>query len=134
MATSIISSTRQYTDLDLNFVVHPIRKDINKNVGTVAVINSIKNLLLTAHFEKPFHPEIGSNMRKMLFEPMDAIVATNIQNEIEQTINNYEPRARIKTIVVTPNYDKNAFSVQMEFFVLNVTQPITISFFLSRVR
>jgi phage baseplate assembly protein W len=134
MATSIISSPRQYTDLDLNFVVHPIKKDINKNVGTVAVINSIKNLLLTSHFEKPFHPEIGSNMRKMLFEPMDAIVATNIRNEIEQTVNNYEPRARIKTIVVTPNYDENGFSVQMEFFVLNVTQPITISFFLSRVR
>jgi phage baseplate assembly protein W len=134
MATSIISSPRQYTDLDLNFVVHPIKKDINKNVGTAAVINSVKNLLLTAHYEKPFHPEIGSNMRKMLFEPMDAIVATNIQNEIEQTINNYEPRVKIRTIAVKPDFDNNGFLVQMDFFVLNVTQPITISFFLSRVR
>lgn len=134
MATTIISNPRDYTDLDLNFVVHPIRKDINKNSGAKAVINSIKNLLLTAHYEKPFHPEIGSNMRKMLFEPMDAIIASNIQNEIEQTINNYEPRAQIKNIVVLPDYDKNGFMVSMEFFILNRTEPITITFFLSRVR
>lgn len=134
MATSIISPSRDYSDLDLNFIVHPVKKDINKNVGVQAVINSVKNLLLTGHYEKPFHPEIGSNIRKMLFEPLDAIVATNLQREIEETLNNYEPRVRVTRIIVSPNYDKNGFNVYLEFNVLNRTEPITINFFLSRVR
>lgn len=134
MATSIISPSRDYSDLDLNFIIHPVKKDINKNVGVQAVINSVKNLLLTGHYEKPFHPEIGSNIRKMLFEPLDAIVATNLQREIEETLNNYESRVRVRKIIVSPNYDKNGFNVYLEFNVLNRTEPITINFFLSRVR
>lgn len=134
MATSIISPSRDYSDLDLNFVAHPVKKDVNKNTGVQAVINSVKNLLLTGHYEKPFHPEIGSNIRKMLFEPLDAIVATNLQREIEETLSNYEPRVRVRKIIVSPNYDKNGFNVYLEFNVLNRTEPITINFFLSRVR
>lgn len=134
MATSIISSPRDYSDLDLNFVVHPVRKDINKLTGVQAVISSVKNLLLTAHYEKPFHPEIGSNIRRMLFEPMDAIVATNLQKEIEQTLLNFEPRVRVTRIIVSPDYDNNGFKVDLEFNVLNRTEPVSIRFFLSRVR
>lgn len=134
MATTILSSPREFSDLDLNFTVHPIRKDINKHTGVRAVTNSIKNLLLTIYYERPFHPEIGSNIRKMLFEPLDAIVATDLQREIEQTINNFEPRAKVSRIVVFPDYDNNGFKVDLEFFVINKTEPVTISFFLSRVR
>lgn len=134
MATSVISPSREYSDLDLNFIIHPVRKDINKNVGVQAVINSVKNLLLTGHYERPFHPEIGSNVRKMLFEPMDAIIAVNLQKEIEETLNNYEPRIRIRQIIVTPNFDSNGFEVYLEFNILNRTEPITINFLLSRVR
>lgn len=134
MATSVISPSREYSDLDLNFIIHPVRKDINKNVGVQAVINSVKNLLLTGHYERPFHPEIGSNVRKMLFEPMDAIVAVDLQKEIEETLNNYEPRIRIRQIIVAPNFDRDAFEVYIEFNVLNRTEPITINFLLSRVR
>ena len=134
MATSIISSPRDYSDLDLNFVIHPVRKDINKLTGVQAVINSVKNLLLTAHYEKPFHPEIGSNIRRMLFEPMDAIVAANLQKEIEQTLLNFEPRVRVTRIIVSPDFDNNGFKVDLEFNVLNRTEPVSIRFFLSRVR
>jgi phage baseplate assembly protein W len=134
MATSVISPSREYSDLDLNFIIHPVRKDINKNVGVQSVINSVKNLLMTGHYERPFHPEIGSNVRKMLFEPMDAIVAVNLQKEIEETLNNYEPRIRIRQIIVAPNFDSNGFEVYLEFNILNRTEPITINFLLSRVR
>jgi phage baseplate assembly protein W len=134
MATSVISPSREYSDLDLNFIIHPVRKDINKNVGVQSVINSVKNLLLTGHYERPFHPEIGSNVRKMLFEPLDAIVAVDLQGEIEETLNNYEPRIRIRKIMVSPNFDRDAFEVYLEFNVLNRTEPITINFLLSRVR
>ena len=134
MANSILSTPREYVDLDLNFTVHPIRKDINKNRGVQAVTNSIKNLLLTIYYERPFHPEIGSNIRRMLFEPLDAIVAANLQREIEQTIINFEPRAKVSKVLVYPDYDNNGFKVDMTFYIVNRTDPITISFFLSRVR
>jgi phage baseplate assembly protein W len=134
MATSIISRTNEYSDLDLNFVIHPVRKDINKNVGVNAVLGSIKNLLLTGHYEKPFHPEIGSNIRRMLFEPLDPIIATNLQVEIEQTLTNYEPRVSVSAINVTADYDNNGFVVNLEFYVLNRTEAISLNFFLSRVR
>jgi phage baseplate assembly protein W len=134
MANSIISRTSEYSDLDLNFVIHPVRKDINKNVGVNAILGSIKNLLLTGHHEKPFHPEIGSNIRRMLFEPLDPIIATNLQAEIEQTLTNYEPRVSVSTINVTADYDNNGFIVHLEFYVLNRTEVISLNFFLSRVR
>ena len=134
MAIITTTKTKDYSDLDLNFIVHPVRKDINKNTGASAVIGSVKNLLLTGHYEKPFHPEIGSNIRKMLFEPMDAIVATNLENEIVQVLSNFEPRVKGSSIIVKPNYDKNGFTVDLQFFILNRTDPLTLKFFLSRVR
>ena len=126
MATVTTNIAREYSDLDLNFTIHPVKKDINRHVGDMAVINSIKNLVLTNHYERPFQPDIGSNIRRLLFENMDTITASSIEREIEQTISNYEPRARVSRI--------NGFKVEMEFFVINRTDPITINFFLERIR
>jgi phage baseplate assembly protein W len=100
----------------------------------MAVISSIKNLILTNHYERPFQPNIGSNVRRLLFENMDNITASSIENEIRQTVLNYEPRAKITKINAIADFDKNGFRVEMEFFVINRTDPITINFFLERIR
>ena len=134
MATVTTDIVREFKDLDLNFTIHPVKKDINRHVGDMAVINSIKNLVLTSHYERPFQPEIGSNIRRLLFENMDAITASSIEREIEQTISNYEPRARVSRINAIADFDRNGFKVEMEFFVINRTNPITINFFLERIR
>ena len=134
MATTKIESDRTFRDLDLNFTIHPVKKDINRHVGDMAVINSIKNLVLTNHYERPFQPDIGSNIRRLLFENMDTITASSIEREIEQTISNYEPRARVSRINAIADFDRNGFKVEMEFFVINRTDPITINFFLERIR
>jgi phage baseplate assembly protein W len=139
MATVTTDTVRDFRDLDLSFIVHPVKKDINKHVGVKAVINSIKNLVLTNHYEKPFQPEIGSNVRKLLFENLDSVTAIVIQREIYQVIKNYEPRAISDNqddiqVIVKPDYDRNAFSVEIFFKVINQTQPITITFFLERIR
>ena len=131
LTTNIISA---YSDLDLNFTIHPVKKDINRYTNEAAVVNSIKNLILTNHYERPFQPDIGSNVRRLLFENMDSITATTLEKEIEQTIRNYEPRANISKIAVSPDYDNNGFNVYMEFYVINRTTPITINFFLERIR
>ena len=134
MATVTTDIVRDFKDLDLNFNIHPVRKDISKSIGPMAVVNSIKNLILTNHYERPFQPDIGSNVRRLLFENLDNITASTIKDEIERTIVNYEPRATVKTIHVTADYDKNGFKVYLEFFIVNQTAPIIINFLLERIR
>lgn len=134
MATVTIQSDRTFRDLDLNFQIHPIRKDINVHKNEFAIINSIKNLVLTNHYEKPFQPEIGSNIRRLLFENVDALMAAQIQREIEETINNFEPRAQVTRVTAVASPDENRYNVELEFFVINNSNPITINFFLERIR
>jgi phage baseplate assembly protein W len=134
MATITTNIVTAYSDLDLNFTIHPVKKDINRYTNETAVVNSIKNLILTNHYERPFQPDVGSNVRRLLFENMDTITATTLKKEIEQTIKNYEPRANISNIAVSPDYENNGFKVYMEFYVVNRTTPITINFFLERIR
>jgi len=134
MATVTTDIVRDFKDLDLNFNIHPVRKDISKSIGPMAVVNSIKNLILTNHYERPFQPDIGSNVRRLLFENLDSITATTIRDEIERTIVNYEPRATVGTVIVTADYENNGFKVYLEFYIVNQTAPITINFLLERIR
>lgn len=134
MATVNIDTNRTFKDLDLNFNIHPVKKDINTHSNEYAIINSIKNLVLTNHYERPFQPNIGSNIRQLLFDNLDAVTAASIQREIEETINNFEPRAGISNVNVVAAPDENGYKVELEFFVLNNTSPVTINFFLERIR
>jgi phage baseplate assembly protein W len=134
MATITIPTARTFRDLDLNFNIHPVKKDINTFNNEYAVINSIKNLVLTNHYERPFQPELGSNIRRLLFENIDSVVASVIENEITEVINNFEPRAQVSKVTAVPSPDENRYNVELEFFVINSANPVTISFFLERIR
>jgi phage baseplate assembly protein W len=134
MATVTTNIVREYKDLDLNFTIHPVKKDINKLTAERAVVNSIKNLVSTNHYEKPFNPSFGSNLRRLLFENTDKFTASLIEREITEVIRNYEPRATVSSVIVSPRVDENGFNVQLEFFVVNRTDPLTITFFLERIR
>lgn len=134
MATTQIDSARSFKDLDLNFTAHPVRKDINKFSNEYAVINAVKNLILTNHYERPFRPELGSNIRRMLFENVDTIMAAQIEREIEETIVNFEPRVRVSKVMAIPAPDENRYNIELQFFVINSPEPVTIKFFLERIR
>jgi phage baseplate assembly protein W len=134
MATVDINSTRSFKDLDLNFTIHPIRKDINTHKNEYAIINSVKNLVLTNHYERPFQPEIGSNIRRLLFENVDSITAAQIEREITETVENFEPRVQVSKVTAAADPDNNGYKVTLEFFVINNANPITINFFLERIR
>jgi len=134
MATIVAKTTRKYKDLDLAFTRHPVKNDITKHLDEMAVINSIKNLISTSHYEKPFHPEIGSGIRNLLFENMDSVTSSILKREIIQTIENFEPRVTINEISVSPDFENNSYSVGMNFFISNRTDPLTIQFFLQRDR
>ena len=128
-----IASERSYKDLDLNFKAHPVKKDINKHFNEKAVINSVKNLVSTNFYERPFQPELGSNIRRLLFEPIDSIVAASLERQLQETIENFEPRVSIDSITAYAAPDENGYSVSLVFFILNSPNPITINFFLARV-
>lgn len=134
MATVDINSTRTFRDLDLNFTIHPVRKDINTHKNEYAIINSVKNLVLTNHYERPFQPEIGSNIRRLLFENVDTVTAAQIEREITETVENFEPRVQVSKVTAAADPDNNGYKVTLEFFVINNANPITINFFLERIR
>ena len=134
MATIQTNTTRDFKDLDLSFNIHPIKKDVNKHTGEIAVINSVKNLVLTNHYERPFQPDLGSNVRRLLFENVDPIVAAQLERELSETITNFEPRVQVSKVVAIPSPDENSYKVELEFFVINLPNPVTISFFLERIR
>lgn len=140
MATTITSnnprvlSERTFKDLDLNFTIHPIKKDINKHINEYAIINSVKNLVSTNFYEKPFRPEIGSGIRNLLFENVDPIISARLERAIVETITNYEPRVSVSSIRATAYPDENLYSISLEFFIINNPSPITIDFFLERIR
>jgi phage baseplate assembly protein W len=132
--TTNIDTSRAFKDLDLNFNAHPVRKDVTKHVNEFAIINAIKNLILTNHYEKPFRPEIGSNIRRMLFENVDVIIAARLEREIVETIENFEPRVEVSKVTAIPAPDENSYQIELEFFIINRPNPVTITFFLERIR
>ena len=128
-------NSRQYTDLDLFFGRKTSDSDISKVTDIQAVKRSIRNLVLLNHYEKPFHPEIGSGVRDMLFELMTPVTAVILTRKIEDVINNFEPRTRLVAVRAFPNLDRNAYDVSVEFYVLNTpTELVDLTILLERLR
>ena len=128
------NTSRLYKDLDLNFGINPVTKDVNKKVGDRAIIAAVRNLILLNYFEKPFNPSIGSNVRRLLFEPMDAGTGSLLQKEITLTINNYEPRVKLRNVYVQADEENQGYNVTIEFFLINRIEPVTLNLFLERLR
>ena len=130
----ITRNTRQYTDLDL-FFGRKTNNDVSKVVDIQAVKRSIRNLVLLNAYEKPFHPEISSGVRGMLFENMTPVTAVIIARKVEDVINNFEPRARLVGVRASPDLDRNAYEVTVEFYVVNApTELVDLTVMLERLR
>ena len=128
-------SVKRYKDLNLNFARHPITKDITPITDAAAVKRSVRNLVQYGHYEKPFHPEVGSGVRDILFENMTPITANALQRKIQDTIKNFEPRALLASVEVIPNFDNNRYEVIVEFYLQNApNELVDISFALERLR
>ena len=128
-------STRIYRDLDLFFKKKGTNSDVNKVEDIQAVKRSVRNLVLLNEHEKPFHPEIHSGVRDMLFENMTPVVSNILARKIEDVIVNFEPRARLQTVRAIPQFDKNAYEISIEFFVVNTpTELVDMSIMLERIR
>jgi len=124
-----------YKDLDLFFGRKSSSKDISKVNGVQAVKRSVRNLILTNIYEKPFHPEIGSGIRGLLFEPLSPITAFVLSQKVEDVIENFEPRARLVGVRANPDLDRNAYEITIEFYVQNApTELVDTTVLLERLR
>lgn len=125
---------RIYSDLDLSFAAHPITGDVARKYDVNAVKQSLKTLILTNYYERPFQPKLGSPVYGMMFENIDMITANSLKLRLELLINKYEPRVRAQQVDVVPLFDDNAFKVTIYFYVIGVNDPVTFSTILRRSR
>lgn len=127
-------NTRTFSDLDLNFTKHPVTKDIVRKFDEEAIKAAVKNLVLTQNYERPFHSEIGSQIRGLLFEPATPMLGIMLKRAITDTIINFEPRVRLDDVLITVSPDNNEVYVSIEFTIINTTRPVTVDLILTRTR
>jgi hypothetical protein len=127
-------ANRIYKDLDLDFGRNRVTNDVNKLTDVEAVKRSVRNLINTNHYERPFHPEIGSDVRAMLFEPMTPLTALNLQRKVAEVLNNFEPRIDLQQVLANPDIDRNSYTLKIMFYVVGSNQPVEVETFLERLR
>ena len=127
-------SVKTYSDLNLNFTRNPATGDVARLTDIEAVKRSVRNLILTNQFERPFHPEIGSSVRALLFENVTPLNAILLEDRIREVIINFEERAQITSVRVIDDADRNGYRVIINFQVLNSVENVSITEFLQRLR
>jgi phage baseplate assembly protein W len=131
---SVVSSRRLYSDLDLSLTLHPIFRDIMPLTDTDAVINAVKNLIFTNFHERPFQPNLGSNLSNILFEPADIITIICLKQSILEVLRKNEPRIDSISAEIIDDSDRNRYHVNLAFRVISPNLEVDISLFLSRLR
>jgi phage baseplate assembly protein W len=126
--------TNVYSDLDLTFQSQPVSGDVSLVLNDRAVINSVRNLLLTNFYERLWQPGLGSGVTGLLFELVDSNMQSIIANDITNTINNFEPRVSLQSVIVQADPQNDGYNVTLTFFIGNNTQATQVNMFLQRIR
>ena len=125
---------KRWADFDLDFAAHPNTGELSMKYDADAIIKSVRNLILTNHYERAFHPELGSNLMKQLFEPMTFATALRIKGAIAETLNNFEPRVTVNELQVEAREEENGYMIFLRFFIINEETERVSTFFLERNR
>jgi phage baseplate assembly protein W len=129
-----VARTKVFSDLELSLILHPERNDLVPKYDIDAIKTSVKNLVQTNFYERPFQPFLGSNLRGLLFEPADAFTGNAIKNEIVRVLEKYEPRITGITVQLKDEMDRNAYYVTIGFTIIGFESYGTVEFFLNRLR
>tara|TARA_R100001510_G_C7609214_1_gene173321 strand:+ start:197 stop:598 length:402 start_codon:yes stop_codon:yes gene_type:complete len=113
-------ASKSFKDINMSFKVNPLTFDLIANKNETAIARSIRNLILTTPGERPFNPELGSQVSRLLFEPIDDITSDSLKEQIENTINNFEPRVRLRQVVVQPNFDNNEYDILIRYDIVGI--------------
>ena len=127
-------SVRTFKDLNLDFARNTVTNDVVKIEDVEAIKRSVRNLVNTNFYERPFHPELGCGVRELLFENFTPLTRIFLQRKIEEVITNYEPRASLEQVAVDDDQDKNRLVVDIYFYVQGVADPVSVTTFLQRLR
>lgn len=127
-------NTRIFSDLDFNFTAHPVTKDVSRRYDENAVKTALKNLILTRNYERPFHSEIGSPIRSLMFEPATPMLGIMLRQAIFDVVNNFEPRVQLTEVNVNVSDENNAIYITIEFKIVNTERPLTLDLTLERTR
>jgi phage baseplate assembly protein W len=127
-------NTRTFSDLDLNFAPHPVTADLTQRYDEKAIKQSVKNLLQIRHYEKPFHSDIGSPLRELLFEPITPLTEKMARRAIIDIISNFEPRVNLLNVNCIASDENNSLYINVVFKIVNTERPITLDFVLERTR
>lgn len=130
----LINRQPDYSDLDLDFFAHPTTKDVQRQTGESAIRRSVRNLIFTNYYERPFRSEIGSDVTALLFENITPFVEILIQNAIVDVLSEFEPRIKVIDVTVVTDPDSNGFNVTVRYVILNRNMASTVSMFLERIR
>jgi phage baseplate assembly protein W len=131
---TINRKARQFVDLNLLFNAHPLTKDVTVKTDEEAVKASIRNLLQTKNYERPFHPEIGCQIYSLLFENFTAVTKQVMEKTIVDVISKFEPRATVLDVNIRDEQDNNSVAVDVTFRLNNSSRPVTLSTLITRVR
>lgn len=131
--------TPDYRDLDLDFRPHPTTKDVIKKTGDDAIRRSVRNLILTNFYDRPFQSFIGSNAQRLLFDNINPLTAGFLKDAIIEVISNFEPRVQLandqnRGVIVTVDPDNNGYVAQISYIIVNRGEPGIINLFLERIR
>lgn len=127
-------NTRTYSDFDINFKVHPVTKDLTRKFDEDAIKSSIRNLILTANYEKPFHSSIGSRLKHLMFEPITPALYGIIKQEIGNLVAAYEPRATLMDVITTYFPESNTIDIAIVFKMNGTSLVSQTSVSLERTR
>jgi len=127
--------SQSFRDVSASFKVNPITDDLIVVTNANAIARSIRNLIMTVPGERPFNPALGSNVSRLLFDPMDQMTSMNIRSEIEHTINKFEERVELLEVIVNPNVDENEYDIIIKFKIIGIEiEPQQLQFALELTR
>ena len=118
----------------MSFNVHPVTGNMKLIANAESIKQSVKNIVLTNFYERPYQPELGGNVLAQLFENMSPITEYNVTRNIKQALENSEPRAIVEDVRTTPVEDQNTLRVTIKFSVRNIPEPIEVDVLLERIR
>jgi len=133
MAVNLTPKNR-FSDLDLSFARNPISHDINILTDEASVKRSLRNLILSNTYDRPFQPELNGNVTAHLFEPMTELTEIRIEKGIRDAISSYEKRVIVQDVVVRGDKDLNSFDITIQFQIRNSQQVSEVQFYLERLR
>ena len=127
-------NTRTFSDLDLNFINHPVTGDVVLVYDETAIKRSVKNLVLTQNYERPFRSDIGSPIKSLLFDLTTPLLVISLKRAITDLIRNHEPRVNLTEVDVNVSIDTQSVYVSIYFTILNTITPIKLDLVLERTR